>query len=153
MGNTIVRKDLVERFLEGLGVEKAGTIDNGQLTMDNEDDEKVSDLDNSTLKFSIIFADGTEVLEKTQFGSYAKALKRIGLEKVEPIATQLKYSRLGCPLVSKEEYEEILDNTQGYSYVNVDGYNIIKGINLRTMRNFLTQVSEELGLGLNLEIK
>ena len=41
-GNTIVRKDLVERFLDELGVEKAGTIDNGQLTMDNEDDESIN---------------------------------------------------------------------------------------------------------------
>lgn len=148
-GDVMVREELVTRLLDALGVKV--NFENENEDENNSVDQEAED--SSTRKFSIIFADGTEVLEDRQFGSYAKALARIGLDKVEPIAAHLKYSRLGCPLVSKEEYDEILDNAQGYSYVNIDGYYIIKGINLRTMRNFLTQVSEELGLGLKLEVK
>ena len=148
-GDVVVREELVTRLLDALGVKVVSV--NEDEDENNSVDQEAED--SSTRKFSIIFADGTEVLEDRQFGSYAKALARIGLDKVEPIAAHLKYSRLGCPLVSKEEYDEILDNAQGYSYVNIDGYYIIKGINLRTMRNFLTQVSEELGLGLKLEVK
>ena len=147
--DVVVREELVTRLLDALGVKVVSV--NEDEDENNSVDQEAED--SSTRKFSIIFADGTEVLEDRQFGSYAKALARIGLDKVEPIAAHLKYSRLGCPLVSKEEYDEILDNAQGYSYVNIDGYYIIKGINLRTMRNFLTQVSEELGLGLKLEVK
>lgn len=54
-------------------------------------------------------------------------------------------------MISPNKYEEIENNTQGYSYVEVDGFYFIKGMNGKTMRNILTTVSNELNLNLKVE--
>ena len=64
------------------------------------------------------------------------------------VASSKRYSRLDCPLISKTQYDAILDNTQGFSYVNVGDYYIIKGIIVGTMNDLLNQISTELDLGI-----
>ena len=99
-------------------------------------------------KLVIKFPDGTIIKETTQFASYLKALEKIGLDKAEHVASSKRYSRLDCPLISKTQYDAILDNTQGFSYVNVGDYYIIKGIIVGTMNDLLNQISTELDLGI-----
>lgn len=108
---------------------------------------------NSKKKLIIEFPDGTVIKENTQFETYFKALEKIGFDKAETIASAKRYSRLDCPLISKTQYEAILNNTQGFSYVNAGEYFIIKGIIVTTMKDFITQVSDELSLGINCTIE
>ena len=103
---------------------------------------------NGKKKLVIKFSDGTIIKETTQFASYLKALEKIGLDKAEQVASTKRYSRLDCPLISKTQYDAILNNTQGFSYVNVGDYYIIKGIIVGTMNDFLNQISTELDLGI-----
>lgn len=110
--------------------------------------EEQANESNGKKKLVIKFPDGTVIKEATQFASYRKALEKIGLDKAEHVASSKRYSRLNCPLVSKTQYDAILDNTQGFSYVNVGDYYIIKGIIVGTMNDFLNQISTELDLGI-----
>ena len=110
--------------------------------------EEQANESNGKKKLVIKFPDGTVIKETTQFASYRKALEKIGLDKAEHVASSKRYSRLNCPLVSKTQYDAILDNTQGFSYVNVGDYYIIKGIIVGTMNDFLNQISTELDLGI-----
>lgn len=110
--------------------------------------EEQANESNGKKKLVIKFPDGTVIKETTQFASYLSALKQIGLDKAEKVASSKRYSRLNCPLVSKNQYDAILDNTQGFSYVNEGEYYIIKGIVVGTMNDFLNQISTELDLGI-----
>lgn len=110
--------------------------------------EEQANESNGKKRLVIKFPDGTVIKETTQFASYLSALKQIGLDKAEKVASSKRYSRLNCPLVSKTQYDAILDNTQGFSYVNVGDYYIIKGIIVGTMNDFLNQISNELDLGI-----
>ena len=104
---------------------------------------------NGKKKLVVEFSDGTIIKESTQFASYIQSLKKIGLDKAEQVASSKRYSRLDCPLVSKTQYDAILNNTQGFSYVNIDDFYIIKGIIIGTMNDFLNQISSELDLNIN----
>ena len=110
--------------------------------------EEQANESNGKKKLVIKFPDGTVIKETTQFASYLSALKQIGLDKAEKVASSKRYSRLNCPLVSKNQYDAILDNTQGFSYVNEGEYYIIKGIVVGTMNDFSNQISTELDLGI-----
>ncbi len=116
-----------------------------------DDEESVSDKEDSDSKSHLIvqFPDGTKISENTRFETYQKALKIIGLEKAEQVASTMKYKRLNSPLISKTKSENILNNTQGYLYIEDGDFNIIKGINTRTMRRFLMQISDTYNLGIN----
>lgn len=113
-----------------------------------ENVEEQGNESNGKKKLVIKFPDGTIIKETTQFASYLKALEKIGLDKAEHVASSKRYSRLDCPLISKIQYDAILDNTQGFSYVNVGDYYIIKGIIVGTMNDLLNQISTELDLGI-----
>lgn len=117
--------------------------------LEKNDNDEIDNNGNSRLK--VLFPDGSLVVGKTRFDAYINAIKKIGVEQIAPIIKNLKYSRLGCPMISPNKYEEIENNTQGYSYVEVDGFYFIKGMNGKTMRNILTTVSNELNLNLKVE--
>ena len=104
--------------------------------------------DNTAKSILIKYPDGTVITGRTRFESYLTALKSIGLDKIKSILPQLKYQRLNCPVISTEKYNVIENNTQRYSYVEEEGYYIIKGINGKTMRNILLKISEILDLKL-----
>ena len=146
-GKAIVQNDKVELFLNNLNVD---TIYNDiEEDLEKNDNDEIDNNGNSRLK--VLFPDGSLVVGKTRFDAYINAIKKIGVEQIAPIIKNLKYSRLGCPMISPNKYEEIENNTQGYSYVEVDGFYFIKGMNGKTMRNILTTVSNELNLNLKVE--
>lgn len=76
-------------------------------------------------------------------------MKKIGLDKAEKIASEKKYHRLDCALISKVEEQGILNATD-YSYVEEQGFYIVKGINGKTMRNMLKLLSQQLNLQLEI---
>lgn len=135
-----VKLDVLDEFFESL-----------EILYFTDDEESVSDKEDSDSKSHLIvqFPDGTKISENTRFETYQKALKIIGLEKAEQVASTMKYKRLNSPLISKTKSENILNNTQGYLYIEDGDFNIIKGINTRTMRRFLMQISDTYNLGIN----
>ena len=135
-----VKLDVLDEFFESL-----------EILYFTDDEESVSDKEDSDSKSHLIvqFPDGTKISENTRFETYKKALKIIGLEKAEQVASTMKYKRLNSPLISKTKSENILNNTQGYLYIEEADFNIIKGINTRTMRRFLMQISDTYNLGIN----
>lgn len=135
-----VKLDVLDEFFESL-----------EILYFTDDEESVSDKEDSDSKSHLIvqFPDGTKISENTRFETYQKALKIIGLEKAEQVASTMKYKRLNSPLISKTKSENILNNTQGYLYIEDGDFNIIKGNNTRTMRRFLMQISDTYNLGIN----
>ena len=120
---------------------------------ENDDDDEDEDGDNKSENvkshLTIKFTNGDIVAENTYFDSYLAALKKIGLEKAEQIASEKKYQRHDCALISRSKEDGIL-NHEDYTYIEADGFYVVKGINGRTMRNLLNLLSAKLNL--NLEV-
>lgn len=121
--------------------------------VDDENDDNDEDGDNKSENgkshLTIKFTNGDIVAENTYFDSYLAALKKIGLEKAEQIASEKKYQRQDCALISRSKEDGIL-NHEDYTYIEADGFYVVKGINGRTMRNVLNLLSAKLNL--NLEV-
>ena len=149
-GVAIVQKDKVELFLNNLGVEVVGNTDpEGEDENEQDDDSKKSHHD--YLK-SVTFDD--EVFssdELTKFEVYTKSLQKIGLDKVVPIIEQSKYKRLNCPLASKQQYDAIIQS-KPFSYVEIDGYQFVKGAADETLINVLNEIKEALNLSFSIQI-
>ena len=149
-GNAIVQKDKVELFLNNLGVEVVGSTD-----PEDEDENEQNDDSNKSqhvyLK-SVTFDD--EVFssdELSKFEVYIKSLQKIGLDRVVPIIEQSKYKRMNCPLVSKQQYDAIIQS-KPYSYVEIDGYQFVKGAADETLINVLNEIKEALNLSFSIQI-
>ena len=148
-GNAIVQKDKVELFLNNLGVEVVGNTDH-EGEDDNEQDEDSKKSHHDYLK-SVTFDD--EVFssdELTKFEVYTKSLQKIGLDKVVPIIEQSKYKRLNCPLASKQQYDAIIQS-KPFSYVEIDGYQFVKGAADETLINVLNEIKEALNLSFSIQ--
>ena len=148
-GNAIVQKDKVELFLNNLGVEVVGSTD-----PEDEDENGQNDDSNKSqhvyLK-SVTFDD--EVFssdELSKFEVYIKSLQKIGLDRVVPIIEQSKYKRMNCPLVSKQQYDAIIQS-KPYSYVEIDGYQFVKGAADETLINVLNEIKEALNLSFSIQ--
>ena len=121
-------------------------VDDGD---DDEDEDGDNKSENVKSHLTIKFTNGDIVAENTYFDSYLAALKKIGLEKAEQIASEKKYQRQDCALISRSKEDGIL-NHEDYTYIEADGFYVVKGINGRTMRNVLNLLSAKLNL--NLEV-
>lgn len=139
-GKAKVVEEKVELFLQNLGVEQ---IDALESNSDSDNDDN----DNDKVRLTVKFPDGELIAGETKFDSYIAALRKIGLERVEQVAAEKKYQRHGCALISRSEEQGILD-TADYSYIQEQGFYIVKGINGRTMRNMLNLLSQRLNLQL-----
>ena len=121
-------------------------VDDGD---DDEDEDGDNKSENVKSHLTIKFTNGDIVAENTYFDSYLAALKKIGLEKAEQIASEKMYQRHDCALISRSKEDGIL-NHEDYTYIEADGFYVVKGINGRTMRNVLNLLSAKLNL--NLEV-
>ena len=147
-GKVIVNKDKVQRVLDNLEVEICSDIEELEETAEDEEEEE-----NAGSDLTITFKDGTTITGRTRFDSYINAINKIGIDNIIPIIPKLKYKRLGCPIISLEKHEKIENNTQRYSYVEVNGCYFIKGMNGRTMKKVLSAISEMLNLNIDIEYK
>ena len=119
-------------------------------TLDDEDNENNEDGTapvQSTFKVTL---DGEVIEESEQFDTYLAALKKMGMDKVEPIAAEKEYNRYDCPFVSTEQFAAIKEK-DNFSYAEADGYQVIKGINKKGMSNFLKICAEKLGHTITIE--
>ena len=153
-GNTIVRKDLVERFLDGLGVEKAGTIDNGQLTMDNEEvyDESADATTpgqerKDTLSSVSINGKLFTEQEYTQFDLYMNVLREIGIDKAGAAIEAMKFVRKGSKMATKNPLPQLSGE---YTYVKEGDYYYIKGANPYTLIRILEELKKSLQLDMEI---
>ena len=132
-------------------------LSNLKLNPDSEDDEDNSEegfetegdkkLPRTPKVFTVEFPDGTVIDENNRFETYRKVLSKIGIEKVEHIAAEMKYHRLHTPLVTKSKFDAIL-NGPTYSYIQEGDYYIVKGMNDITMYNMIMLLDNRLGLQL-----
>lgn len=147
---TKVVEENIALFLNNLGVEPTGVFEEKFSESDDSDideDNNEGDANDGKNRLMVKFSDGTFISGKTKFDSYFEALKKIGLDKVEKIASEKRYQRHGCALITKAEEQGIL-NSADYSYVEEQGFYIVKGINGKTMRNMLRLISQQLNLQL-----
>ena len=144
-GDTV--PDKVERFIRNLGIQPLQLTEAEEEAQDMVENQEDSTDDGSSNKLTIRFPDGTIIRENTRFESYIKALERIGLERVEPIAAEKKYTRRNSALVSTSESPEVLADPV-YTYVKSGDYYVIKGTNTKTQKNMLNLVSDRLNLDL-----
>ena len=139
----------IEKFFSNLGLEP-----NSENDEDNSEDgfETVDSkqLPRTPKVFVVTFPDGTEINEDNKFDTYHKVLSRIGIEKVEQIAAEMKYHRHHTPLVTKSKYEAIL-NDPTFSYIQEGDCFIVKGINGITMYRMVLLLDSRLDLQLKVQ--
>lgn len=144
-----VNEKKIEKFFSNLGLEP-----NSENDEDNSEDgfETVDSkqLPRTPKVFVVTFPDGTEINEDNKFDTYHKVLSRIGIEKVEQIAAEMKYHRHHTPLVTKSKYEAIL-NDQTFCYIQEGDCFIVKGINVITMYRMVMLLDSRLDLQLKVQ--
>ena len=145
-GKVKVNEEKVELFLKNLELEPVSENDedNSEEGFETEGDKK---LPRSPKVFAVTFPDGTVINETSKFETYHKVLSKIGIEKVENIAAEMKYHRHHTPLVTKSKYEAILDASE-YDYVQEGDYYVVKGINQITMYRMVMLLNDRLNLQL-----
>jgi|GEM_PF-830434 len=156
-GKAKVVEEKVELLLQNLGVEQAGQTFEEETEMAVEEeisDESAKSQRKETL-VSIQIPNNPIILssDSTQFDAFIKALRIIGVDKVTPILSSLKYKRLDCPVISDHKYDEIANNDKGYSYYQEDNLFIVKGCKYYTYIRILEDLNNILNIGLVLETK
>ena len=91
--------------------------------------------------------------ESTQFDAFVKALRIIGIDRIIQILPSLKYHRLGCPVLSTQKYDKIINNNDGYSYYQEGDLFVIKGCKIYTYIRILEDLSKILNIDISLETK
>lgn len=148
-GKVKVNEEKVELFLKNLELESVSENDedNGEDGFETEGDKT---LPRSPKVFAVTFPDGTVINEANKFETYHKVLSKIGIEKVENIAAEMKYHRHHTPLVTKSKHEAIL-NDSTYNYIQEGNYYVVKGINQITMYRMVMLLNERLNLQLKVQ--
>ena len=148
-GKVKVNEEKVELFLKNLELEPVSENDedNSDEGFETEGDKT---LPRSPKVFAVTFPDGTVINEANKFETYHKVLSKIGIEKVENIAAEMKYHRHHTPLVTKSKHEAIL-NDSTYNYIQEGNYYVVKGINQITMYRMVMLLNERLNLQLKVQ--
>lgn len=149
-------EEKIEVFLKNLEVELASEVvspdnsDDDNPAEDNDDNQESPEGDSVPVSTFKVQLDGESIEETEQFDTYLSALKKMGMDKVEEIAAEKEYNRYDCPFVSKEQFDAVKEKA-GFSYVEADGYQVIKGINKKGMSNFLKLCAKKLGHNITIE--
>lgn len=148
-GKVKVNEEKVELFLKNLELEPVSENDedNSEEGFETEGDKT---LPRSPKVFAVTFPDGTVINEDNKFETYHKVLSKIGIEKVENIAAEMKYHRHHTPLVTKSKHEAIL-NDSTYNYIQEGNYYVVKGINQITMYRMVMLLNDRLNLQLKVQ--
>ena len=152
-GKTVVNESKVDVFLTNLGV-RFDDDEEDELDNNDENNEAKRNIANRLL-LSVAFPDGSKFDTDdglTHFAVYYESIKKIGVERVEPIAAASKYHRLKRPVISKERFPEIEESNR-YSYEQLGEYFLIKGMSEDTYINILNLCNEQLNLGIDVKYK
>ena len=144
-GATSVVEEKVALFLKNLEVK----IVKEDIVDDEADDVPIDGNGVSKHKSlrSVKFQDGTlfSTEEMSHFDVYLESLKKIGLERVQPIVANMKYRRKNCPMISLEEMPDIVNSN--FKYHKEGDYYIVKGAIDDTLINILNELDSQLNIG------
>ena len=144
-GTTSVVEEKVALFLKNLEVK----IVKEDIVDDEADDVPIDGNGVSKHKSlrSVKFQDGTlfSTEEMSHFDVYLESLKKIGLERVQPIVANMKYRRKNCPMISLEEMPDIVNSN--FKYHKEGDYYIVKGAIDDTLINILNELNSQLNIG------
>ena len=145
-GIPLVIKEKVAQFMQKLGVEEKS-----EATNEDGEEEVIGDTDsNSRRILHVEFKDETIAIKR--FPQYLQVLQKIGMDKAEAVAAEKQVDVLGCALVSRNK-EDAIEQSNEYSYIEADGFFVIKGIKGKVMLNFLPMVSDRYNLNLRIAYK
>lgn len=127
-------------------------LDNLEVVRDLEVDLPEDDFQKmDSSKFNeVVFSDGTIIKGKTQFETYQNTLEKIGIEKVAEIVAEKGWHRKSSLVVDSVQHDDIV-NSKDFSYVQIDHYYVIKGVNTKSMMGYLKVINEKLDLGLKVQ--
>ncbi len=157
-GKTIVKEDKVEVLLQNLGVPVSADTEISEEVVGDIEEEMANDIAGNQRKETLISISipnhpVIRAADSTQFNAFINALKVIGIDRIIPVVSSLKYKRLGCPVISTQKYEAIENNGKGYKYCQEEGLYIVKGCKHYTYIRILEDLNSSLNIGLTLETR
>ena len=157
-GKTVIREDKVEVFLQNLGVPVLADTEISEEVVGDIEEEMANDIAGNQRKETLISISipnhpVIRAADSTQFNAFVNALIAIGIDRIIPVVSSLKYKRLGCPVISTQKYEAIENNDKGYKYCQEEGLYIVKGCKHYTYIRILEDLNSSLNIGLTLETR
>lgn len=157
-GKTIVKEDKVEVLLQNLGVPVSADTEISEEVVGDIEEEMANDIAGNQRKETLISISipnhpVIRAADSTQFNAFINALNVIGIDRIIPVVSSLKYKRLGCPVISTQKYEAIENNGKGYKYCQEEGLYIVKGCKHYTYIRILEDLNSSLNIGLTLETR
>ena len=142
----------LKSMMKNLGV--ALMFEGDGITENEVSDETAKKQRKETL-ISIQIPNNPKILtsDSTQFDAFVQALRIIGIDRIIPILPSLKYQRLGCPVLSIDQDDRIINNNDGYSYYQEGNLFIVKGCKNYTYIRILEDLGKQLNVDIELETK
>ena len=142
----------LKSMMKNLGV--ALMFEGDGITENEVSDETAKKQRKETL-ISIQIPNNPKILtsDSTQFDAFVQALRIIGIDRIIPILPSLKYQRLGCPVLSIDQDDRIINNNDGYSYYQEGNLFIVKGCKNYTYIRILEDLGKQLNIDIILETK
>lgn len=144
-------EDVVKRLLDNLEIKIAGSNEN-ETYIENDDIDAGKAEHKETLVAVTINGERLTADDITQFDLYLNAIKKIGVDKVGPALEAMKYRRKGSPMATKNKVQSLL-KSDGYSYVEADGYYFVKGAQGYTLVRILEDLNKDLNLNIMIEFR
>lgn len=142
----------LKSMMKNLGV--ALMFEGDGITENEVSDETAKKQRKETL-ISIQIPNNPKILtsDSTQFDAFVQALRIIGIDRIISVLPSLKYQRLGCPVLSTDQDDRIINNNDGYSYYQEGNLFIVKGCKNYTYIRILEDLDKQLNVDIELETK
>ena len=142
----------LKSMMKNLGV--ALMFEGDGITENEVSDETAKKQRKETL-ISIQIPNNPKILtsDSTQFDAFVQALRIIGIDRIISVLPSIKYQRLGCPVLSTDQDDRIINNNDGYSYYQEGNLFIVKGCKNYTYIRILEDLGKQLNIDIELETK
>ena len=142
----------LKSMMKNLGV--ALMFEGDGITENEVSDETAKKQRKETL-ISIQIPNNPKILtsDSTQFDAFVQALRIIGIDRIISVLPSIKYQRLGCPVLSTDQDDRIINNNDGYSYYQEGNLFIVKGCKNYTYIRILEDLGKQLNIDIILETK
>ena len=142
----------LKSMMKNLGV---ALLFEGDGISDNEVSDETAKKQRKETLISIQIPNNPKILtsDSTQFDAFVQALRIIGIDRIISVLPSLKYQRLGCPVLSTDQDDRIINNNDGYSYYQEGNLFIVKGCKNYTYIRILEDLGKQLNIDIILETK
>ena len=142
----------LKSMMKNLGV---ALLVEGDGISDNEVSDETAKKQRKETLISIQIPNNPKILtsDSTQFDAFVQALRIIGIDRIISVLPSLKYQRLGCPVLSTDQDDRIINNNDGYSYYQEGNLFIVKGCKNYTYIRILEDLGKQLNVDSELETK